>query len=164
MISTHSARAWVVILVGFCGLSTYQIIYHWRIDTDILALLPYDQQEPAVQTIRRMVAGELGRTALFLVSHPQPQIAREATRQMGRLLDASRVFTGVQWDYSQQPRAFFEFYFPLRYRFISQTMRSYLDQEDSYRYFSEHLKRELYQPISSFSTKFLDEDPLLFFH
>jgi len=163
MINRHSALAWLIILVVFSGLSTYQITHHWRIHTDILALLPYDQQEPAVQTIRRMVSGELGRTALFLVSHPQPQIAREATRQMGRLMDASRVFAGIQWDYSQQPRAFFELYFPLRYRFLSQTMRSYLDQEESYRYFIEHLKRELYQPISSYSIKFLEEDPLLFF-
>jgi predicted exporter len=163
VISTESALAWLVILVVLCGISTYQITHHWRIQTDILELLPHDQQEPAIQTIKRMVAGELGRTALFLIGHTQPEIARDATRQLGRLIDASPVFSGVQWDYSQQPRAFFEFYFPFRYQFISPTIRQYLDKEGRYQDFIEHLKREIYQPMSSFSTRLLAEDPLLFF-
>ena len=69
MISKQSAIAWLVILIVLCSLSTYQIKQHWRIQTDILALLPQRDDEPLVQIIRRMVSGELGRTALFLVSH-----------------------------------------------------------------------------------------------
>ena len=90
MISKHNALAWLAILIVLCGLSTYQIKQHWRIQTDILALFPQDADEPLVQVIRRTLAGEPGRTAFFLVSHAQSQIARHATRQLGQLMDASR--------------------------------------------------------------------------
>ena len=110
-----------------------------------------------------MVSGELGRTALFLVSHAQSQIARNATRQLGQLMDASSLFAAVQWDYSKQQKAFFEFYFPFRYQFISPTIRSYLDNDDGYQYFLDHLTKELYQPFSSLATRLLEDDPLLFF-
>lgn len=163
MISKQSAIAWLVIVIVLCSLSTYQIKKHWRIQTDILALLPQGDDEPLVQIIRRMVSGELGRTALFLVGHIQSQMARHATRQLGQLMDASQLFAAVQWDYSKQQKAFFEFYFPFRYQFISPTIRSHLDSDDGYQYFIEHLTQELYWPVSSLSTRLLDEDPLLFF-
>src|SRR6266446_914258 len=163
MVSQKSAIAWFVILLVLCSISSYQIKNHWRIQTDILALLPQDEREPMVQTMRRMVSGELGRTALFLVSHAQPHMARDATRHLGKLMDASRVFSVVLWDYSNQPKAFFAFYFPLRYRFISPNLRPYLDRDDGYQYFIDRLKIELYQPMSSFVTRFLEGDPLLFF-
>jgi predicted exporter len=139
MISKHNALAWLVILIVLCGLSTYQIKQHWRIQTDILALLPQDADEPLVQVIRRTLAGEPGRTAFFLVSHAQSQIARHATRQLGQLMDASRLFAAVQWDYSQQQKAFFEFYFPFRYQFISPAIRPYLQRDDGYQFLTRLL-------------------------
>jgi predicted exporter len=163
MISKHTAIAWLVILIGLSSLSTYPITQHWRMQTDILALLPQDADAPLVQTIRRMLAGELGRTAFFLVSHAQSEVARHATRQLGQLMEASSLFAAVQWDYSKQQRAFFEFYFPFRYQFISPTMRPYLQRDDGYQYFIDHLAKALYQPFSSLTTSLLEEDPLLFF-
>jgi predicted exporter len=163
MISKHSAIAWLALVIVLCGLSAYQMTAHWRIQTDILALLPQDQDEPLVQMIRRMVTGELGRTALFLVSHPQSQIARDATHQLGQLMEASRVFTAVQWDYRQQQKAFLEFYFPFRYQFISPTIRAYLSHEQGYLDLIDHLTKELYRPFSSLTTRLLADDPLLLF-
>ena len=163
MISTHSALAWLALLIVLSSLATYQIHRHWRVQTDILALFPQDNDAPLVQLIRRMVAGDLGRTALFLVSHPQSQIARNATRQLGQLMEASSVFAAVQWDYSKQQKSFFEFYFPFRYQIISPTIRPYLDNDHGYQDLMNHLIKELYQPFSSLSTQLLDEDPFLFF-
>ena len=163
MISKHNAIAWLVILIALCSLSAHQITQHWRMQTDILALLPQDADEPLVQIIRRMLAGELGRTAFFLVSHAQSEVARHATRQLGQLMDASSLFAAVQWDYGKQHKAFFEFYFPFRYQFISPTIRPYLERDDGYQYFIDHLAKELYQPFSSLTTGLLEEDPLLFF-
>src|SRR5919108_5927514 len=102
MISKHNAIAWLVILIVLCSLSAYQITQHWRMQTDILALLPQDADEPLVQILRRMLAGELGRTALFLVSHAESEGARHATRQLGQLMDARSLFAAVQWDYGKQ--------------------------------------------------------------
>ena len=163
MLSKPSALAWLSIVIVLCSLSAYQITTHWRIQTDILALLPQDEDEPLVQIIRRMVTGDLGRTALFLASHPQSQIARDATRQLGQLMDASSLFAAVQWDYSKLQKTFFEFYFPFRYQFISPTIRSYLANDQGYLYLIEHLTKELYRPFSSLATRFLQDDPLLIF-
>jgi predicted exporter len=163
MLSKKSAIAWLGILAVVVSIASYQITNHWRIQTDILALLPQDEHEPTLQTIRHIVSGELGRTALFLVGHAQPHIAHNVTRQLGKLMDASGLFSVVRWDYSNQPKAFFALYFPLRYRFISPNLRPYLDQDDGYKYLIERLKKALYQPMSSLTTRFLEQDPLLFF-
>jgi predicted exporter len=163
MFGNKSALSWFVMLILLCGLSSFQIKHHWRIQTDILALLPEDERDSVVQTLRRIVSGHLGRTSLFLVSHVQSHTARDATRQLGKLMESSEVFSVVQWDYSQQQQTFFELYFPLRYRIISPTLRRYLDQNDGYKRLIQRLKRELYHPTSSFITRFLEDDPLLFF-
>jgi predicted exporter len=163
MVSKQSALAWLVILIGVCSMAAYQIANHWRMQTDILALLPQDEHEPTLQTIRHIVSGELGRTALFLVGHAQPHIARIVTHQLGTLMHASGLFSVVRWDYSKQPQAFFALYFPLRYRVISPTLRPYLDSDDGYKYLIERVKQALYQPMSSVATRFLEQDPLLFF-
>jgi predicted exporter len=69
----------------------------------------------------------------------------------------------VHWDYSQQQQAFFEMYFPLRYRFIAPQLRHDLIQDDGYPSLMHRLQRELYNPTSPFVTRLLDNDPLLFF-
>ena len=161
MVSKHSALAWLGILIVVCSIATYQIINHWRIQTDILALLPTARtRAPNHQTYR--VRGTWTGSS-FLVGHAQPASARNVTRQLGQLMNASGLFSVVRWDYSNQPKAFFELYFPLRYRFISPTLRPYLDRDDGYKSLIEQVKKALYQPVSSLTTRFLDQDPLLFF-
>ena len=163
MFDSKSAMACAVLLAAACLLSGVSILRHWRLQTDVLALLPRSEQDPALQIARRLATGALGRTALYVVSHEQPESGREATRQLGAWMAASPLFQYVQWDYSRQQRAFFDLYFPLRYQILSPETRRLLDAPDGYQTLLQRLAQTLYQPTSALATRFLEHDPLLFF-
>lgn len=163
MLGTKSAFIWCGIVVALCGFSSYQVIYHWKLQTDVLALFPDSEHDPATQSLRQIASGNLGRTALFLVGHKQESAAHAATRALGTWLAASPLFATVQWDHSRTQHAFFDLYFPLRYHVLSPSIRHQLNTPDGYLALVERLKQQLYQPTSSLITPLLAEDPLLFF-
>jgi len=116
-----------------------------------------------MRSLRRMASGALARTALFVIAHERPEIGREATCQLGAWMAASPLFKSVQWDYSRQQSAFFDLYFPLRYQILSPNVRRSLDAPAGYQMLLQRLQQMLYQPTSTFATRFLEQDPLLFF-
>ena len=113
----------VRIVVVLCGFSYYQVAYHWKLQTDVLALLPDNESDSATQSLRQIASGNLGRTALFLVGHTQDSSAHAATRTLGAWLAASPLVATVQWDHSRTQHTFFDLYFPLRYRLLSPSIR-----------------------------------------
>ncbi|MBM4254636.1 MAG: hypothetical protein FJ147_01930 [Deltaproteobacteria bacterium] len=163
MLGTKTALAWCVVVVILCGLSCYQIIYHWKLQTDVLALLPDTERDPATAALRQIASGNLGRTVLFVVGHSQESAAREATRLLGEKLAASPLFVTVHWDHSRTQQAFFDLYFPFRYHLLSPSLRHDLNVPDGHLALIQRLKQLLYQPTSSLLTRFLEADPLLFF-
>lgn len=163
MLGSKSAMVWAAWLVVLLTLSGFYISRNWRLQTDVLALLPRSEQDPALRSVRRLATGALGRTALFVVSHEQPRRAREATRQLGAWMAVSPLFKSVQWDYSRQQRAFFDLYFPLRYQILSPEVRRLLDAPNGYQTLLQRLEQTLYQPTSTLAGRFLERDPLLFF-
>lgn len=163
MLGTKSALAWCGVVVILCGFSYYQVAYHWRLQTDVLTLLPDNKSDPATQSLRQIASGNLGRTALFLVGHTQESSAHAAARALGTWLAASPLVATVQWDHSRTQHDFFDLYFPLRYHILSPSIRHQLNTQDGPRALVERLKQILYQPTSSLMTRLLPEDPLLFF-
>jgi len=163
MLGTKSALAWCAVVAVLCGFSFYQVAYHWKLQTDVLTLLPGNESDPATQSLRQIASGNLGRTALFLVGHTQESSAHAATRALGAWLAASPLVATVQWDYSRTQHAFFDLYFPFRYHILSPSIRHQLNTPDGPRALVERLKQILYQPTSSLMTRLLAEDPLLFF-
>lgn len=163
MLGTKSALAWCGVVAVLCGFSYYQVAYHWKLQTDVLTLLPDNENDSATQSLRQIASGNLGRTALFLVGHPQDSSAHAATRALGTWLASSPLFATVQWDHSRTQHAFFDLYFPLRYHILSPSIRQQLNTPDGPRVLVERLKQLLYQPTSSLMSGLLLEDPLLFF-
>ena len=155
MLGTKSALAWCGVVAVLCGFSYYQVAYHWKLQTDVLTLLPDNESDSATQSLRQIASGNLGRTALFLVGHTQDSSAHAATRALGTWLAASPLVATVQWDHSRTQRDFFDLYFPLRYRILSPSIRQQLNTPDGPRVLVERLKQLLYQPTSSLMTRAL---------
>ncbi len=163
MLGSKGAVVWAGVLVVLFTLSGFQVMRNWRLQTDVLALLPQNEQDPALRSLRRMASGALGRTALFVVAHEQPETGRRAARQLGAGMAASPLFKSVQWDYSRVQHDFFDLYFPLRYQMLSPNIRRSLDMPNGYQALLQRLQHILYQPTSALATRFLERDPLLFF-
>ncbi len=163
MLGTKSALAWCAMVVVLCGFSFHQVVYHWKLQTDVLTLLPDKESGAAAQSLRQIASGSLGRTALFLIGHTQDASADAATRALGGWLAASPLVATVHWDHSRTQQAFFDLYFPFRYQILSPSLRQQLSTPDGPRALVERLTRILYQPTSSLMTRLLADDPLLFF-
>jgi predicted exporter len=163
MLGTKSALAWCAVVVALCGFSFYQVAYHWKLQTDVLTLLPGNESDPTTQSLRQIASGSLARTALFLVGHTQDSSADAATRALGTWLAASPLVATVQWDHSRTQQAFFDLYFPFRYHILSPSVRHHLTTPNGSRALVERLTQILYQPTSSLMTRLLADDPLLFF-
>ena len=157
------AMWWAGLLAVLLTLSGLYVIRNWRLQTDVLTLLPRSEQDPNLRFLQRMASGALGRTALFVVTHKQPEVGRKATRQLGTWMTASPLFRSVQWDYSRQQIAFFDLYFPLRYQILSPDVLRFLHTPTGHQMLLQRLRQTLYQPTSTFATRFLEQDPLLFF-
>lgn len=160
-----SAIVWLGVLVVFGYLGWVQVTENWHLQTDILALLPEDEQDLAMQSLRRIVSGTLGRTVLVLIGHENVAVAQAATRKLGTWMAENSLFEreSVLWDYGQHQQAFFDLYFPLRYHILSPDVRQQLQSANGYDVLLQQLQQNLYQPTSSFITPFLAMDPLLFF-
>lgn len=158
-----AALAWglaVCVLAVLCWLS-YTAGY--PVHTDLLDLLPGSDKDPTVRTLRRMVSGRLGRTTLVLVSHADADTARAAVGLLGRAMEASDVFSELQWRHADRAQAFYDFYFPLRHQVLAPKLRSLLEGTDGSAALIRYLEKELYQPSSMLVGAQLEKDPLLLF-
>jgi predicted exporter len=163
MVGRKSALVWCGIIAVLSGFAAYQVTYHWKLQTDVLALLPNEERDPAVLSLQRIASSSLGQAAFFLVGHGEESAAHAATRTLGEWMATNPLFATVQWDYSDTQRAFFDLYFPLRYCVLSPSIRQHLNAPDGSVALVHRLKELLYQPTSSLMTRLLAEDPLLFF-
>ena len=68
---------------------------------------------PTMRFLRRMASGALGRTALFVVAHEQPEIGREATRQLGAWMASESVIQECAMGLQPATKCLFRLVFPL---------------------------------------------------
>ncbi len=135
-----------------------------RLDTDLLSLLPRDQDEPLLRLTSRFLGGEASRTVL-LVAEDVPPDRRDTVRTtMESSLAASRVVDAYRMDEDPRNReAFAEFYFPYRYQLLAPDVRRHLRSEDPVRGLVRRLRGRLLAPASSMEAGLLERDPLLLF-
>ena len=163
MWGTKGAMVWFGFLIVLGIISGVQVARSWRLQTDVLALLPKHEREQTTHALKQLLSGTLGRTAFFLIGHAQPEVAQEATRTFGFWLEQSVLFDTVWWDYSRQQQAFFDLYFPRRYTILGPRIRQMVSKSAGYDMLVWRLQSILYQPTASLTTRLLAEDPLLLF-
>ena len=97
------------------------------LSADILALLPRDEQDPALRKANDAVARALGRHVIVLVGHPVRERARAAARQIGDVLAAAGVASSTADQGSMsQFRKIGAVYFPFRDGLLSEQDRNAL--------------------------------------
>ena len=163
MISKGGAILWAMVVAALSVLAWVQVGHHWNIRTDILELFPKNERDPSLATLRQMAAGKMGQTVAVVVSDPDPAAARMALRQLGPMMKSSGLFSEVIWNHQDRQKAYIDFYWPLRYQFVSPEVRRLLQDGGAHTNLLRRLERELRQPTSPFVTVFLKDDPLLLF-
>ena len=133
-------------------------------ETDVLALLPVTEQDPVVEQAVRSFSEKIGQKTVFLVGHPDAQIAAKAANQLAETLHRSSNFDDVIYrSESGQESKFFELYFPHRYSLLGPETRSMLAEDGGGSLLVRRATETLYGPMTAAVSGFLERDPLLLF-
>lgn len=159
-----AALAWAVLVLGAAlGLGIAQGRGALRFETDIMALLPREEQDPALEAAKDQVARDLGRRVVLMVGSPDRARARGAALSLRDDL----VTRGLVTAHSDTPdmerlKRLGAAYFPHRGALLSAADRASLDQDQG-----AQLARRALAGIYGFAgmadSTLLSRDPFLLF-
>ncbi len=109
------ALIWLVVVGVACGYLSLRLYDGLTFRTDLMALLPREEQNPALQRANDMVTESLSHRVLLLIGHPERAQARAAAATLSQVLTDSRLVNlstdGFDKEHLRQMGAF---YFPYR--------------------------------------------------
>lgn len=132
------------------------------VETNILALIPEGERLPAVEQAVRIMAERIEQRHILLVKAGTEAGAIEAAAQGATMMRRSGLYERVVD--KTDPQAYQDiarFYFPSRYRLLSQDVGKMIDNGQS-ETLIEATIRELYSPASAAAAQ-LENDPFLLF-
>ncbi len=166
---TAAAIGWTVVIVALLILFLTQLRSGVRLQTNILELMPASEQDPVFETSRSAFEGTMGKTVLLLLepdssaTPPSAEQMKKARERVRSLLHGSDVFKAVRGVNLGGGRAFFDLYFPHRYRILAPSVRSMLKSDQPFDKLEENIRRGLHRQTMPLSSKQLKKDPLLLF-
>ncbi len=105
---------WSVLMVAMVALFATRVLPNLRVETDILALLPDAQEDPAMDEALNAFSAQLARRQIFLVGASDLADAKLAAVSFARTLVESNAFTTVTLQLDANARERFDVY--LRHR------------------------------------------------
>jgi predicted exporter len=151
----------VVLILAGLGLQWSRGLH---LESSVLALLPPDEQDPALHELTQQLSGRAARGLLVVVGHTGREEALAAAAFVERELLASNTFTRVQGALDPAvERAYFELYFPLREQMLSPRVRTELEAGAGPQELVARVRSLLSGPTSSLYSRLLEQDPLLFY-
>ncbi len=154
---------WLAGLLLAIGGLGWQLRDGLPIQTDILALLPADEQDPVVAEALERVSGKASRETLFLVTAPTWAEAAAAASALQDSLANSGLFA-IPFNAADEPslQAFYELYFPRRWQLLTRPARQQLG-DGHYQDFVNGALTRLSSPLAMVSSEVIVADPLLLF-
>ncbi|WP_077034409.1 hypothetical protein, partial [Pelomonas sp. KK5] len=134
---------------------------HLQLDTDVLAMLPQDQRQPAVQAATRVLAEAGQRRVVVLVGGGEWAAAKAAGDAVAERLKAAPVT--LKFEVSDAAAAeWLDFYAPYRGQLLTPAQRERLQQADAAALAREAVE-QLYRPVGMPRIGRWNEDPLNLF-
>jgi predicted exporter len=154
-------KLWTLTVVIVILLFAYKLNTGISIESNILALLPATEADPAVEKAFERFSGHIERKVVFLVGDNDFTIARQAANQFYQKLISIRIFNEVNYrlDETEQQRVFSS-YFPYRSMLLSSKQQQQLEQ-GKFEAIINNALTHLYSPLTHSSL--LEQDPLFLF-
>ncbi|MBY5944740.1 MMPL family transporter [Photobacterium rosenbergii] len=132
------------------------------VETNLFALLPDSQQDPAVETAFEQVAGSLGEKVLFVVGGKDKPVLFEAAEQLINQLRNIGMFSDVTGQVTQsQQHQWAEFMFPRRANLLTSEQQIMLREQPQQAI--DNVLAKVYNPFSGVTSRELEADPFLLF-
>lgn len=160
------ALIWSLVLLMILGVFGYQASTKGAlpIETNILALLPDNQQDPVAQQAFDNIANTMSDKVVFIVHQTQSQDKTliTAVDNFSQALTELPMFDSVTATVSKdQQQAWGQYYFPARAQLLSEKQKQQLTDKPELQV--QHVLHALYNPFSGVTGAELESDPFLLF-
>ncbi|OBU16996.1 hypothetical protein AYY19_14315 [Photobacterium aquimaris] len=158
------SRLWLIIMLLLVAALGYQITANKQlpIETNILALLPKNDQDPAAQQAFDHIATSMSNKVIFLVGSPNSATMIAAAEQFSHQLVKLGLFANIDAKMSNsQQQAWAQLYYPKRFQLLTPAQQQRLAHNPHQQ--TEQVLQALYNPFSGVTGAELKHDPFLLF-
>ncbi len=164
-LGTHTfALVWLnlVVLAGALLLKQWVWSAEYPIETNILKLLPKNQQNPVAEQAFESVSASMSDKVIFVVTAPDKNALFAAATEFDKGLRQSNHFRDVVGKISpQEQQAWASYYFKHRFQLLTPEQRERLSKNPEQQV--QHVIQSLYNPFSGVTGQELQNDPFLLF-
>ncbi|EPA1953574.1 MMPL family transporter [Vibrio alginolyticus] len=164
-LGTHTfALVWLnlVVLAGALLLKQWVWSAESPIETNILKLLPKNQQNPVAEQAFESVSASMSDKVIFVITAPDKNALFAAAAEFDKGLRQSNHFRDVVGKISpQEQQAWASYYFKHRFQLLTPEQRERLSQNPEQQV--QHVIQSLHNPFSGVTGQELQNDPFLLF-
>lgn len=158
------ALIWLLMVAAFFALLGQQWLAseHSPIETNILKLLPKNQQNPVAEQAFESVSSNMSDKVIFVLTAPENESLFSAGRELASQLRATELFSQVTAEISpQQQQQWAKYYFEHRFQQLTPEQRQQLSQQPQLQV--QQVVQSIYNPFSGVTGQELKNDPFLLF-
>lgn len=162
--SSKAAISWLVIIVCSVFVLLQQTLWQQKlpIETNILALLPENEQDPFAQQAFQQVSDSLSNKVVFLIAATDQQQAFKAADYFADVLPNTALFSSISSKVTEQEQqAWAHLYFPYRAQLLTETQQQRLQNNPESQV--NEVIQQVYNPFSGVTGRELENDPFLLF-
>ncbi|EMG7548280.1 MMPL family transporter [Vibrio alginolyticus] len=164
-LGTHTlALVWLnlVVLAGALLLKQWVWSAESPIETNILKLLPKNQQNPVAEQAFESVSASMSDKVIFVITAPDKNALFAAATEFDKGLRQSNHFRDVVGKISpQEQQTWASYYFKHRFQLLTPEQRERLSKNPEQQV--QHVIQSLYNPFSGVTGQELQNDPFLLF-
>lgn len=157
------AVSWLAVIVIFGATLIWQLSSRTSpIETNIMALLPKDKQDPVAQIAFDNIATSMSNKVIFLVGSEDKDRAIAAATEFSKQLESLSLFSHIKAKIdSESQQAWGQFFYPNRFQLLTDAQRKQLQIAPQKQ--TQQVIQSVYNPFSGVTGSELKNDPFLLF-
>lgn len=158
------ALIWLMVIIGSIGVLAQKTLggKPLPIETNILALLPKNQQDPIAQQAFDKIASAMSNKVVFLLEGTEKKQLIDAAQQFEQSITTLGLFSDITGEISESDQqAWANFYYPKRFQLLTDTQKARLSNSTGLQ--TQYVLQSIYNPFSGVTGQELANDPFLLF-
>lgn len=150
----------IIALLSLASIKIYRSGIH--LETDVLFLLPTDEKNREISLARKLLSGESGRMALFLLSSDDYLSLKESHLTFAHHFASTNSAFDLFLPNQNAIDDITEYYLPFIYQWLTESKRELLKGVAPEWALARSVQKQLFSDTSVITSRFLEKDPLLF--
>lgn len=148
---------WIFLILLLSAISMMKMGKGFNIETNILKMLPSDNENRLLNEASDRFSEKLSRNVLFVIKHKERDSALSAAAILKNDLSGNNLFK------IPKENDWFHFYFDYRFSTIPSAMQYALNENEDFGSFRNYFYKTLFSPLTNIYGEMLNKDPLMLF-